>query len=188
MSELTSELMRFADVSSEVALDPIEQFKMLNHNVETTDRKVQLVALKRKYQELLSPIHQNLGVKLNPIAQYAGSMSIDNMGITPRQAAQLPKGELLETYAKAFSVSRNHVEGAATVALIGVAEGMDIDLYASGYTTPIHAEKLMEWSKVAVVEEAQKKISDRTLAVVVDALAGKLAHEIRNLILKREQK
>ena len=87
-----------------------------------------------------------------------------------------------------FSVSRNHVEGAAAVALIGIAEGMDIHLYASGYTTPIYAEKLMEWWKVAVVEEAQKKISDRTLAVVVDALAGKLAHEIRNLILKREQK
>ena len=65
---------------------------------------------------------------------------------------------------------------------------MDIHLYAAGYTRPIAADKPIEWSKIAVIEEADQKISDRTLAVVVDALASMLAREIRNLVLKREQK
>jgi len=188
MGEFTSELMRFADVSSEVPLDPIEQFKMLSYNVETTDRNVQLIALKRKYQQLLDPIQSKLWTKLAPIGKLEGTFGTENMGLPTKLAVQLPTGERLSSYANTFRISRNHFQGIAVVGLIGVAEGMDIHLYVSGFTVPFDAEKSVEWSKAAVVNEAQKNISDRTLTVVVDILAGKLAHEIRNLILKREQK
>jgi hypothetical protein len=59
---------------------------------------------------------------------------------------------------------------------------------ACSYTWPIPPEKTVEWVKVAVIEDSQPKNTERTVAVVVETLANKLAHEIRNLILKREQK
>jgi hypothetical protein len=189
MSEFTSELMRFADVSREDPLDPIEQFKMLSHNVETTDRNVQLVALRGKYNGLLQPIRSALATKLNPVTKLQGSFEIGNVALRNQLDPHHLKGEPLDSgNANAFIVSRHHFQGTAVVALIGVAEGMGIHLYAAGYTGPLAADKLIEWSKIAVVEEVDQKISDRTLTVVVDALANMLAREIRNLILKREQK
>jgi hypothetical protein len=189
LSEFTSELMRFADVSREGPLDPIEQFKILSHNVETTDRNVQLVALRGKYSGLLQPIRSALATKLNPVTKHQGSFDIGNVALRNQFDTHHLKGEPLDSgNANAFIVSRQHFEGAALVALIGVAEGMDIHLYAAGYTRPIAVDKPIEWSKIAVVEEADKKISDRTLTVVVDALSNMLAREIRNLNLKREQK
>jgi serine/threonine protein kinase len=190
LSEFTSELMRFADASSDASLDPIEQFKILSHNVEKTDRNVQLVALKRKYVELLNPIRNALGTKLDSIGSHQGSLSFGGVLLQNHLKAYLPKGDILDepSVVNAFTVSRNHFNGTAVVVLMGIGEGMNVHLYASGYITPIQSEKLVEWSKVAVVEEADKKISERTIAAVVDNLANKLAHEIRNLILQREHK
>jgi hypothetical protein len=72
--------------------------------------------------------------------------------------------------------------------LIGLVEGMDIHIYVTGLNWPLPPNKPVSWTKVAIVEEAQNSISDRTCAVVVEFLANKLAHEIRNLNLNREQK
>lgn len=43
---------------------------------------------------------------------------------------------------------------------------VDIQLYATSYTQPSEIEKVIEWSKIAVIEEGQQKISDRTVGVV----------------------
>lgn len=189
MSEFTSELMRFADTSGETSLDAIEQFKMLNQNVEKNDRNVQLIALRSKYNDILTSIRQALAAKLNPINSLQGSFNFGGFALTPQHKIHIPKGELLTVNtADSYTISRLHFNGAALALLIGLAEGMDIHLYATGYTTPLTPEKLIEWSKIAVVEESQKVISDRTRDVVADVLANKLAHEIRNLNLKREQK
>jgi serine/threonine-protein kinase len=189
MSEFTSELMRFADTSGETSLDAIEQFKMLNQNVEKNDRNVQLIALRSKYNDILTSIRQALAAKLNPINSLQASFNFGGFALTPQHKIHIPKGELLTVNtADSYTISRLHFNGAALALLIGLAEGMDIHLYATGYTTPLTPEKLIEWSKIAVVEESQKVISDRTRDVVADVLANKLAHEIRNLNLKREQK
>lgn len=188
MREFTSELMRFADDSNEDLLDPVEQFKIFNHNIEKTDRKVQLVALRQKYSDVFQPIWQALGTILNPISKQKGSLGVSQVVIPPKAALNLPKGELFDDkHAQSFAISRNHFEGSALVLLTGLAVEMDIHLYACSYTWPIPPEKIIEWVKVAVVENSQPKISERTVAVVVESLANKLAHEIRNLILKREQ-
>jgi len=189
MSEFIGELMRFADATVETDLDPIEQFKILNHNVESTDRKVQLIALTRKYTSIWPPIQSALALKLDPIKKHAGSHGQGGSAFTQQHRLNLPKGEYLEANsAHSFTVSRNHFDGVAIALLTGLAEGMDIHLYATSYTQPLAKDATIEWSKVAVIEDSQKKISDRTLAVVVDTLAKKLAHEIRNLTLRRDQK
>ena len=189
MSEFISELMRFADSSNEGMLDPIEQFKILNHNIEATDRKVQLVALRRKYEELFQPIWQTLHAKLIPISQNEGSLGSGQVQIPPKAVSQLPQGEIFDAKnARSYTISRNHFDGSAMALLTGFAVGMDIHLYVCSYTWPLPPEKNIEWVKVAVVEDSQPRITERTVAVIVETLANRLAHEIRNLILKREAK
>jgi hypothetical protein len=188
MSEFIGELMKFADVTAETDLDPIEQFKILNHHVESTDRKVQLVALTRKYNSIWPPIQSASALKLEPIKKNAGSHGHGSSTLTQQQQLKFPKGEQETGSAHSFTVSRNHFDGIAVALLTGIAEGMDIHLYATSYTHPLAKDGTIEWSRAAVIEESQKKISDRTLAVVVDTLAKKLAHEIRNLSLKLDRK
>jgi hypothetical protein len=130
-----------------------------------------------------------LASKLDPIKKNAGTHGHGGIALTQQQRLKLPKGEHLETgNAHSFTVSRTHFDGAAIALLTGFAEGMDIHLYATSYTHPLAKEAIIEWSKVAVIEDSQKKIGERTLFVVVDTLAKRLAHEIRNLTLRREQK
>ena len=189
MSEFTSELMRFGDGSSETKLDPIEQFKILNLNVEATDRKVQMVALRKKYGEIFQPIWQALHTKLNPISQLEGSFQTAQVQIPPKAKLQLPQGEIFDSnHAYSYTISRNHFDSSAIALLTGLAVGMDIHLYACSYTWPIPNEKNIEWSKIAVIEDSQPQISDRIVTAVAETLANKLAHEIRNLILRRDQK
>ena len=189
MNEFTAELMRFADSSSEAKLDPIEQFEILSHNVEATDRGVQLVALRKKHGEIYQPINVAMSAKLKPVIKHDGSFQAGNVMLAPQVKSQLPQGEIFNsTTAPSYTISRNHFNGSAIALLTGVAVGMDIHLYVCSYIWPIPKDKIIEWSKVAVVEDSQSKISDRTVTVVVEALANRLAHEIRNLILKREQK
>jgi len=189
MSEFISELMRFADSSNENILDPIEQFKILNHNIEATDRKVQLVALKRKFDEIFQPIWQAFHTKLSPINKNEGSIGSGQVQLPLNVASQLPQGEIFDArVARSYTISRNHFDGSAMVLLTGIAVEMDIHLYVCSYTWPIPPGKNIEWVKVAVLEDSQPRITERTVSVVVEMLANKLAHEIRNLILKREQK
>jgi hypothetical protein len=188
MSEFIGELMKFADVGAESDLDPIEQFKILNHNVESTDRKVQLVALTKKYAALWQPIQNAFLPRLDPVRKHEGSVEASFTRLKPQAMAQIPKGEHLEAgHAHSFTVSRNNFAGGAMALLTGFAEGMDIHIYIASYTYPVAKDKAVEWSKVAVVEDSQQKISDRTLAVVVDALVNRIAHEIRNLNLQRDR-
>jgi len=144
-SEFTSELMRFADVSHGTSLDPIEQFEILSHNVQTTDRSVQLVALRKKYGELVQRIVAALSTKLNPISKHEGSFGISRLRLTQQHTAQLPEGEHLETNSvHTFTVPRNHFNGSAVALLTGFAEGLDIHLYATSYTQPLANDKMIE--------------------------------------------
>lgn len=189
IGEFTSELMRFATLSQEGYLDPIEQFKILSHSVEQTDRNVQLIALRAKYSQLLGQIMPAVSAKMNPVQKHEGSFDVDSVPLPAQSKTYLPKGEQLrDNGALSFKVSRNHFKGSAVALLTGFAEGFDIHFYATSYTQPLAKDRSLEWSKVAVVDAAQLQINERTLAVIVDHLATKLAHEIRNLLVKREQK
>lgn len=189
MTEFMTELMRFADSSSEDKLDPIEQFEILSQNVEATDRKVQLVALRKKYSEIFQPIDIALSTKMKPVNNHEGSFVAGTVALASQVKAQFPKGDSFDrTGARSYTISRNHFDGSAIALLTGVAVGMDIHLYVCSYTWPIPKDKIVEWHKVAIVEETQPKISDRTVTVMSEDLANRLAHEIRNLILERNQK
>jgi serine/threonine protein kinase len=189
MSEFIGELMRFADETSESDLDPIEQFKILNHLVESTDRNVQLIALTKKYSSIWLPIEKAVAPKLEPIQKHSGSFGAGTVILKPQDQKKFPLGDHLEKgHAHSFAVSRHHFGGSAVVLLTGFAIGMDIHLYAASYTHPLAKDVIIEWSKVVVIDESQKTISDRNLNVAVDVVVKSLAHEIRNLTIRGEPK
>ena len=197
MSEFTSELACFAVESNEERLDPTEQFIILSRKLASSDRSVQLVALREKYQKITTATIDALDEKFETIKQHNGFLRNQRLNLklvrTTPEARALPDGELLGgEFALEFAVKREHYSGEAIVLFIGCAIGMDIHLFAASYIGPIKAinssSSPLEWSKIAVIEDLQHELSDRALAVIVEGISSKLAREIRNLILNRESK
>ena len=194
LDEFTAELVRFADSSSVANLDLIKQFGILDQAVRSTDRNVQLVALRNKYQQVLQKVKKQMINKLNALKQHNGQLSITSILIARIQEPNRPNvkdGDILnEQEVLAFVVGRDHFNHVAVALLTAFGVGMQIHLYSTSYCTPssgmTHPEKPLTWAKIAVLDENTEKLSEAKLSVIVKTLESKLAHEVRNLV--REKK
>jgi len=189
MDEFTTELARFADNSSEGAIDVLEQFDILNQTVQSTDRNVQLGLLRTKYQKALAKINQSMDNEMLKFREHGANLNLHSLhsaNFKPSPNLPLDSGDLLTgVQIQIYYISREHYQSAAVVALIAFGVGMDVHLFAAGYTSPANnlyqPMKPLAWSKIAVIDQSEAELYDRSLSVVLDALKSKLAHELRNL-------
>ena len=194
LDEFTAELVRFADPSTVESLDIVEQFDILNQSVRSTDRNVQLVALRRKYNQILKKVNNQMSNELKALRHHEGQLTLHLLPIRniPEQGKpKLNGGDLLdEGGVRAFIVGREHFQRIAVVLLTGFGVGMQIHLCSASYCAPSgnpsKAEKTLKWSKIATLDESADGLSERKLSVIVGALKSKLAHEIRNLVRERK--
>lgn len=189
MDEFTGELARFADTASGEPLDLFAQFDVLNQTVQSTDRNVQVGHLRTRYNAMLPKINEAMQKEMKPLKDHGGNYSVLQQRTDRRQESDKPglkDGDLLSgRNAQAYQISREHFGHVAVVLLVGFAVGMQIHLYAASYTAPANEaqknEKPLKWRRVAVIDETQQEIPPPKIAVVVDALKTRLAHEVRNL-------
>jgi serine/threonine protein kinase len=193
MDEFMGQLARFADTSSTEPLDLFTQFDVLNQTVQSTDRNVQVGELRVVYNTMAHKIAEAVQREMNAIKDHGGAYSLMQRRVDQMSDADKPSikgGDLLREMVQAYRVSREHFGRSAVVLLVAFGIGMQIHLYAASYTAPVadinQNEKPLTWTKIAVVEEGNGALNETKLAVIVDALKAKLAHEIRSLARPQE--
>lgn len=195
LEEFTGELVRFADSSSVTNLDLVDQFAILDQEVQSTDRNVQLAALRDKYQKVLTKVVEQITNESMALKQLNGRLRTRNISITDLQEFNRPNvnggNALNEQNALAFFVSRNHFDHIAVALLMPFSVGMQIHLYSTSYCAPsgniIQMKKSVTWAKIAILDENIEKLSEEKLSVIVSALKSKLTHEITNLVREKKR-
>ena len=196
MDEFMGQLVRFADTGSVEPLDLFTQFDVLNQTVQSTDRNVQVGELRATYNKVVQKITQAVQREMEAIKDHGGTFSHAQRRVDRLPDSDKPSikgGDLLSgLQAQAYRVSREHFDRSAVVLLVAFGVGMQIHLYAVSYTAPFadlnKNEKPLIWTKIAVIEEGSGALNETKIAVIVEALKSKLAHEIRSLARPQEPK
>jgi len=183
MQEFLTELARFSENPEASLLDPMEQFIMLNRDLEESDRKVQIQLLSAKYNGMLGSLHPALSGRLSNLGKNGGGLGFGTYELWKLESS-LPPGDAVGDPAT-FIISRMHFDRRATCILVARAVGMDLNLYAAGYTTLVPIGDNLAWSKVAVIGANEAKISPPTMIALADNISNILGEEIRNLIVSR---
>jgi hypothetical protein len=189
LDEFVAELARFADSSLIENLDLIEQFDILDQSVRTTDRNVQVGTLRQKYDQVRKKVIVQINKELKVLEQHHGNPSHARFEIHRFMEQNRPKldgGDLLDIHMiDNFIVARQHFQQVACVLLVAFGVGMQIHICSASYCAPSNMpdkpNKLLTWSKIAVLDENTDDVSETKLAVIVEALKSNLAREITNL-------
>jgi hypothetical protein len=189
LNEFISELMRFVESSPVESLDLIEQFDIFDQSVRTTDRNVQVGTLRQKYDRVRQKVSVRINEELKALKQRHGDPSHRRLEIhrlTEQNRPKLEGGDLLDNQIMDnFIVARQDFQQVACVLLVAFGVGMQIHLYSASYCAPSkmsdRPNKLLTWSKIAVLDENTDDLSETKLSIIVEALKSNLAREIRNL-------
>lgn len=168
LDEFIAELSRFADSSSVESLDIVEQFDILDQAVRSTDRNVQLAALRKKYAAVLQKVNQQMDSYLNALRPRNAQVSLTEIPINAIPETKIPKlngGDLLtQGTVRAFIVGREHFQHIAVVVLAAFGVGMQIHLYSASYPAasgkPAKPHKSLTWSKIAALDENTTGLSE----------------------------
>jgi serine/threonine-protein kinase len=193
LDEFIAELARFADSSLLESLDLVEQFNILDQAVRSTDRNVQVGALRQKYDRIRQMVINQMKKELKTLEQHHGSPSHGILEINRLSETDKPKiegGDLLDVrYLDAFIVARQHFQHVAGVLLAAFGVGMQIHLYSATYCAPSNIPNnpydSLTWSKIAVLDDNTDSLSETKLSIIVESLKSNLAREIRNLALRK---
>lgn len=184
------ELDRFSQPPIDEDLDIFEQFKILDSAVVSTDRNVQLIALRAKYFTVRSAILKGLEPTKKRLATAnakSNSINLDLRSLAPENQLNIKGTELLDRPQEvhAILISRDHFNFSAVCLIAGVADGMDIHVYTTSYFTSSNnwktPSKRLVWEKTIVVPEDMKEVSTAKIKIAVQALSKKLAREIKEL-------
>lgn len=195
LDEFMNELTRFEDSGPTTDLDLNEQFNILDQELRSTDRNIQIAALQKKYAPIRQRLIEQMQVELKTLKKQKGEPLIGNRNIEGIPGLNLPhvkNGDMLQKGdVTHFNIRREnfHYEAVVLLAVFGV--GMQIHLYCTSYNeqtakdpTP---EKQLSWSKIAVFDETTNELSESKKSVIIKALKAKLAQEIRNLARKNKK-
>lgn len=195
LDEFMDELTRFEDSGPKADLDLNEQFNILDHELQLTDRNIQIAVLQQKYNKIRNRVIEQMRVEFKTLEKRKGEPLIEDRNIegipgfnmpNVKDGDMLPKGTVTH-----FNIRRENFQYEAVVLLAAFGVGMQIHLYCSSYNGKIannpKPEKPLTWSKIAVIDAPTNELSESKKSVIIKALKAKLAHEIRNLIRKNKK-
>jgi hypothetical protein len=193
LDEFITELDRFAKSSPEESLDLFEQFSIFDESLRTTNRNVQLSALRQKYTKLFQKVNNQMQKELEGLRRQRGKPVQINLPINKMNESYKPKldgGDLLDIRElHAFTVRREDFQNMAVVLIVAFAVGMEIHLYSASYCAPVGNPmhmKSLTWSKIATLDEHSDDLSETKLSVIIKALQSNLAYEVRNLVQRKK--
>ena len=190
LNEFSTELARFSESFSEDSLDLIEQFDILDRTIQSKDRNVQLLALRKKYTSVIKKVSQQMHKELKPLGPKHGRLSDSILMLAQIQEPNIPildVGDLLNKGSMhSFKLQRDDFQKVAVVLIVAFGVGMQIHLYLASYCALSNKSNKplteLKWSKIATIDENANVLSETKLSVIVKALNLKLAHETRNLV------